>query len=183
MKLIVGLGNPGQEYYLTRHNAGFMALDKMIERFGLVWEENKKFKVMLARSGDRLFMKPQIFMNLSGEAVSRYMDYHGFLPAHLFFKKKDVDFSKDLLVIHDDLDILLGNFKLSINSGSAGHRGVESLIKQLKTKNFSRLRIGLQSAAKGMIPTEKFVLGRFDRNELDILENIWTGVLDQIEKF
>src|SRR3989344_4538649 len=112
IKLIVGLGNPGKEYEYTRHNAGFLFIDILGNNF-------KNKKIILA--------KTQAFMNESGRAVANLMKSRKIKP-------------ENLLVIHDDIDILWGDFKFSFGRSSAGHKGVESVIKTLKTRNFWRLR-------------------------------------------
>lgn len=148
IKIIIGLGNPGKEYELTRHNAGFLVID-------ILENSLKNKKITLAKS--------QIFMNESGKAVA---------DAIKFYKVKP----ENVLVIHDDIDILWGNFKFSFGRSSAGHKGVESVIKALKTKNFWRLRIGIQpNQAKSekrkveKIRADKIILKKFTSAELKIL--------------
>jgi peptidyl-tRNA hydrolase, PTH1 family len=166
MKIIVGLGNPGQEYENTRHNAGFMLVDKLASQAGATWSENKKFKALVAESAGVMFVKPQTFMNLSGEAVGAILSYYKLLPKTLgVFKTKNADLSEILTVAHDDLDIELGKYKISIDSRSAGHKGVESIIKRLGTKNFKRIRIGTKTEALAKIPADKFVLMKFNTEE------------------
>jgi PTH1 family peptidyl-tRNA hydrolase len=173
MRIIVGLGNPGDKYKITRHNAGFMAVDALANKFGLTWEENKKFKALTAKGLDIILVKPQTFMNLSGESVQAILSYYKLMPKSLgIIKKKDADLSEILTVIHDDLDIDLGKFKISTDSRSAGHNGVQSIINHLKTKNFKRIRIGIKTPLKEKIPTEKFVLQKFSEEELVITKKI-----------
>ena len=161
MKVIVGLGNPGPEYALTRHNAGFLALDWRVGETG--WSFQKKFNAFVNESQGCLFIKPQTFMNDSGRSVGAALDYYGLLPNNL---SPETDFSDSLVVIHDDLDVDVGKFKIATDSRSAGHRGVESIIQRLKTKKFTRYRIGIRTADRGPIPTEKFVLQKFSKDEL-----------------
>ncbi len=176
MKIIVGLGNPGEKYQKTRHNVGFMFLDFLAgERAD--WKIEKKFNAFILEQGERTLIKPQTFMNNSGMTVRAFMDYYKMLPKKLgLFAKKDIDLSGTLTIIHDDLDIDFGNFKQSINAGSAGHNGVESIIKHLKTKNFKRIRLGIKNEFKNNVPGEKFVLQTFSRDELDNLENIFRKI-------
>ena len=163
LKLIIGLGNPGKEFENTRHNVGFLFVDKIAEKFNAaeftydkklkaeISEfkiENLKFKILLA--------KPQTFMNKSGDAVLALMK---------FFKIKP----ENILVVHDDIDILWSNFKFSFGRSSAGHKGVESIIKALKTKNFWRLRLGIQPSTKKHVPADKIILKKFTPAELKTL--------------
>ena len=178
MHIIVGLGNPGKKYENTRHNLGFMALDAIAERDHLSWHEEKKFKSLIAEGINYILVKPQTFMNLSGESVAAITRYYKLVPRSLFGIKKDADLSGLLTVIHDDLDIAFGTYKTSINSSSAGQRGVQSIIDHLKTKNFKRLRIGIGSDNRKNIPTEKYVLQRFNPEE----EKTVTTLLQEIIK-
>jgi len=145
IKLIVGLGNPGKEYEKTRHNMGFLFVDALAKKL------ETKFIVA----------KPQIFMNKSGDAV-------------LSLAKKEKIKPENILIVHDDIDISWGNFKFSFGRSSAGHKGVESIIKALKTKNFWRLRIGIQPIrqARGKpkhISADKIILKKFTPAELKTL--------------
>ena len=139
MKIIIGLGNPGKKYELTRHNVGFMALNAIAKKLGLSWQENKKFKAKIAKNQNLILVKPLTFVNNSGQAVQAVLSYYKLLPKKLgLLKKKNSDLSDILTVIHDDIDISLGKYKISIGSRSAGHNGVQSIISHLKTKNFNR---------------------------------------------
>ena len=136
-KLIVGLGNPGQEYQNSRHNIGFIAIEHMASYLGegnFKYEKRLDSEVTQGKIGKSkaIFIKPQTFMNESGKAVKRASTVYKIKP-------------KDILVIQDDLDIAFGNSKLSFARGSAGHRGIESIIKSLKTEKFWRLRLGTAS--------------------------------------
>jgi len=173
MKLIVGLGNPGKKYKNTRHNVGFMVLDKIAEQNNLSWEENKKFKSLFSKNADTLYIKPQTYMNNSGLAVQALMSYYKLIPKKLgLLTAKNSDLSQVLTVIHDDIDIELGKYKIADNSGSAGHKGVTSIIQYLKTKNFKRYRIGIQGNKPEQMPTEKYVLENFKTEEFDIINKI-----------
>lgn len=171
MKIIVGLGNPGSKYSQTRHNVGFMVVDAFAQKNNLKWEANKKLKAEIIKDGNTLLIKPQTFMNLSGEAVQAVLSYYKLLPKKLgLIQKKDSDLSDTLTVIHDDLDIEFGNYKTSINSRSAGHRGVQSIINHLKTKKFQRIRIGIRNESLKNIPPDKFVLQKFNNEEMKTIE-------------
>jgi PTH1 family peptidyl-tRNA hydrolase len=189
MKIIVGLGNPGDKYNLTRHNAGFMAVDAIADRFGLAWVANKKFKAEIAistlsssqgeRGGGLILIKPQTYMNNSGEAVRGYLSFYKLLPKNLgIIRKKDSDLSELLTVIHDDLDIDLGRYKISTDSRSAGHKGAESIINHLKTKNFTRIRIGIKTPLKEKIPGDKFVLQKFSEEELKTINQTIVDIIN-----
>ena len=143
MHLIIGLGNPGEEYKNTRHNVGFWIVEKIAKNNEVGFEFNKKLNAEITKisrfnletgqkshtKGPVVLIKPQTFVNKSGEAVKR---------AKLFYKTKN----EDIVVVQDDLDIEFGNFKLSFGKDSGGHRGVQSIIDHLKTNKFWRLRIG-----------------------------------------
>lgn len=180
MKIIVGLGNPGEKYQYTRHNVGFLALDYLAEKNcpdKPHWEENKKLKALIFKHHDQLFIKPLTFMNNSGQTVRAVLDYYKLLPKRLgLLKIKNSDLSETLTVIQDEVDLDLGKSKISINSGSAGHRGIESIIAHLKTKNFRRLRIGINSPLRGRIPTESFVLQKFNKQELEIINEVFKNI-------
>lgn len=170
MKIIAGLGNPGKEYESTRHNVGFMVLDSWAKKLGLEWEDSKKFKAQIIRSADLTLIKPQTYMNNSGLAVAGLMNFYKYLPKAFFSVNKDSDLSQTLTVIHDDIDIVLGKYKFSFDSRPAGHKGVISIMNCLKTQRFNRLRIGIKTGEKGLIPTEKFVLQKFPPGESSIIK-------------
>jgi len=173
MKIIVGLGNPGQEYENTRHNAGFMLVDKLARDAGAVWQFNKRFKAEIAESRGVFFVKPQTFMNESGVAVAAVLSYYKLLPRTLgILKAKGADLSQILTVAHDDLDIEFGKYKISVDSRSAGHRGVQSIIDHLKTKNFQRIRLGIKLEDKSRIPADKFVLMKFSAEEKEKINSL-----------
>lgn len=133
MKLIIGLGNPGDKYRKTKHNAGFMVVDQLAKSLGLTFSQTK-FKSLYAegRIGTEkvIIVKPQTFMNLSGEAVQPWMDFY----------KLDLE---DLVIIYDDLDLEAGNIRLRLKGGSGGHNGIKSLIQHLGGPDFNRIRVGI----------------------------------------
>lgn len=169
MKIIIALGNPGEKYTKSRHNAGWIFLDSMLNY--PTWKEERKFKSLIYKDGDILFVKPLTYMNNSGYSVRSVMDYYKILPKKLgFISKKNQDLTESLMVIHDELDLEFGKIKKSSNSGSAGHKGVNSIISHLKTKNFNRLRIGIKNdLLKTKIPAENFVLQNFSKEEYEEL--------------
>lgn len=155
MILIVGLGNPGEKYENTRHNAGFMVVDLLLKKLNSVedsvWEENKKFNCYLAKAGKEIILvKPSSFMNASGEVVSKLVNFYKVSNFGLF-------------VVHDDLDLPLGKIKVSFGHGSAGHKGVESIIQKIGSNNFVRVRVGIGADKK--VDGEKFVLFDFEEAE------------------
>jgi len=166
MKLVVGLGNPGEEYEKTRHNVGFMFLDFILNdsKFTL----NKKNMAMeyetMIRGEKILFIKPMTFMNDSGQAVIKYVNYY----------KIDSD---DIIVIQDDLDMDLGKYKLLYNRGDGGHNGIKSIVSCLGTRKFLRLKIGI---SKANIDTKDYVLGKFSKSELKIIDETFNGLKDFI---
>lgn len=175
MNIIVGLGNPGEQYESTRHNAGFMTVNALAGQLGLTWKTNKKFKAETASGSSLILIKPQDFMNNSGFSIAAVLSYYKLLRAG------NVDLSKILTVIHDDLDLELGKYKFSVDSRSAGHRGVESIINQLKTKNFQRIRVGIKTSALKKIPTDKFVLQKFNDEEKNIINQLISKIIDGIK--
>ncbi|MFA5359749.1 MAG: aminoacyl-tRNA hydrolase [Patescibacteria group bacterium] len=174
MNIIVGLGNPGEQYQSTRHNVGFMAVDALAKKLDLKWKNNKKFKADIAKGDDVILVKPLTFMNESGSAVVLTLAYYKLSP-------------ENLTVIHDDLDIELGKSKISVDSRSAGHNGVQSIIDRLNTKNFKRLRIGIKTSSLEKIPADlarqngveaaKFVLQKFKPEEKKIINSIIPEVI------
>jgi PTH1 family peptidyl-tRNA hydrolase len=179
MKLIIGLGNPGEKYKNTRHNAGFMFVDKLAQspeivpvNESLVFNLNKKLKSRIAdtvKRGEKIILvKPETFMNVSGIAVSSVMSY---------FKAE----ISDIVVVYDDIDLLLGEARFRDKGSSAGHKGVQNIIDQLGTSEFARIRIGIRgelfeseampSLANG-IDTSSYVLENFTDREMPILHKV-----------
>jgi peptidyl-tRNA hydrolase, PTH1 family len=165
-KLIVGLGNPGSKYQWTRHNAGFMVLDRFSREAGIPIAR-KVFSGLYgegAFQGERLLLlKPQTFMNLSGRSVAAALHFHK-IPI------------QDLIVIHDDLDIPFGRVKLKEGGGHAGHNGLRSLLQELGNGNFVRVRIGIGRPVHG--DAADYVLSNFSSNELEALPSLLDGLLD-----
>ncbi len=173
MKIIVGLGNPGEQYKNTRHNIGWLALDNWLGE--VKWTENKKFKALTYEDSGILFVKPLTFMNNSGQSVQKVLNYYKLLPKNFgLIKKKGADLNEVLAVVHDDLDLNFGDTRLATDSGAAGHNGVQSIINYLKTKKFTRLRIGIKNdLLRTHIPPDKFVLSAFSQEERSKLKNIF----------
>ena len=159
---IVGLGNPGDQYRGTPHSAGFMVVEEFAKRFGFPEFKMEPDGIMTAQQeidGTTVILaKPQMFMNNSGKAVAKLFSYKKVRRAKSY---------PALWVVNDDLDIPSGKIKIGKNRGSAGHKGVQSIIDQLKTKNFVRFRIGIQmpEVEKKLIPSDKFVLKKISAKE------------------
>lgn len=170
MKLIVGIGNPGKEYENTRHNIGFMVLDAYLGNVKYQEKFNSLYIKKIIGGETVYFMKPLTYVNNSGMAVAAFMKYY------------DIDI-KDLLVIHDDLDEDVGQYKLKINSSSGGHNGIKSLINYLNSQAFLRLKIGINS--KYRKDTIDFVLGKFSKSEMTIFNDnceIYKEIIDSFIK-
>lgn len=171
MKLIAGLGNPSSRYALTRHNAGFMAVDRIASVSGIKLDGKKHDSVSgrgIYLGEDVILAKPLTYVNLSGQAVRSFLKYY---PLEV----------EDVLIIHDDMDIPLGGIRIKSGGGSAGHRGVESVIRELGTDGFARLRIGIASPenpSRGV----KFVLGRFSPEEKAVMEDVLSDCVRAVEE-
>jgi PTH1 family peptidyl-tRNA hydrolase len=163
VKLIVGLGNPGDKYHDNRHNVGFILVDKLAEKLGLEWEDSSKLKVKIAKKNDLVLVKTSEFMNISGGSVSL---------AIKFFR---IPLS-ELVVVHDDIDLDFGEVRKQFAVGAAGHRGIESIISSLGTKDFWRIRIGIGRPVNAQ-PVEDFVLSNFSEEELSNIKKLDIGKL------
>ena len=163
MKLIVGLGNPGEKYEKTRHNLGFMVVDELArEMLSLAktkWQENKKFNSQFIGIGPQaILVKPQTMMNASGFAVTKMSNFYKIKP-------------EDIWVVHDDVDLPLGKIKIRLGGATAGHHGVESIIQQLGTDKFVRFRLGIGKPSRRENKlVEDYVLHSFDNHEVGKLK-------------
>lgn len=171
MKLIIGLGNPGKQYYATRHNIGFLVADTIQKTFSFPTFQNKsRFQAEISEDfiglHRTLLIKPQTYMNLSGESISLLLSFYK-LP------------TRDILVIHDDIDLPWGTFKYTNNSQSAGHRGVQNIIEKIGTQKFPRLRIGVGPRPEST-PTEKFVLASLGTREVEKLSDVLAQIVQII---
>ena len=169
--LIVGLGNPGAEYSKTRHNAGFLLVEKLAAKWKCDWANEKKFRSRLAkteRNGQKIFLcEPQTFMNLSGEAVGAVRDFYQ-LPL------------AQVIVVMDDADLPLGTIRLRANGSSGGHHGLESIEQHVASREFARLKIGI-GRKDGLREITGHVLGRFDTAESVLLEKVLDRAAGQVE--
>lgn len=167
MKLIVGLGNPGKEYENTRHNIGYLFIDYYLNKKGINLEWKEKFNGLYLDTvigGEKIiFMKPLTYMNLSGEAVRKYLDY---------FK---IDVS-DLLVVVDDLDLAVGNYKIKNNGSSGGHNGLKNIELHIGTQNYKRFRIGISNTTYDV---KDYVLGKISVKDYYDVFDILSDVLDR----
>lgn len=175
MKIIIGLGNPEKKYDLTRHNVGFMFLDELQKKWKFPeFEFSKKFNALASKEKETLLVKPQTFMNLSGTSVRAILDFYKLTP-------------ENIIVIHDDIDIELGKYKIATDSSSAGHNGVQNIIDQLGTKEFRRIRVGISKTHEEKescpISAHDYVLGKFTPEELKVLKKTSENVLGEIDKF
>ena len=163
IKLIVGLGNPGRQYEKTRHNAGFLFLDVLAIELGCTWSNESRFQGMFAEgsvaNGKVMLLKPDTFMNRSGQSVGKIARYYKIHP-------------EEILVVHDELDFNPGVVKLKKDGGHAGHNGLRDIIAHLGSKEFYRLRIGIGRPAAGKVVAD-FVLSTPSKQEWELLVNVF----------
>lgn len=171
LRLVIGLGNPGSKYAGTRHNVGFMALERLAAAAGNGFRNQARLQGLLAEVGNgdqrlRLLM-PQTFMNDSGRSIRAALDWFGLQP-------------QELLVVVDDMDLPLGKLRLRASGSAGGHNGLRSTISHLGTQDFPRLRIGIGAPADNPVErkarTIGHVLGRFNPDEQPLLEQVLTEV-------
>jgi PTH1 family peptidyl-tRNA hydrolase len=176
MHYIVGLGNPGEKYEMTRHNAGRIVLATFLKAHDMPTPViSAKYSSLISEGDDIFLMFPETFMNKSGSAVAKIVTS----------AKK----AKNLIVVYDDMDLPLGSIKISFGRSSGGHNGVESIIKTLKTKDFVRIRVGICPATptgklrkpKGEQKILDFLMGDFKTAELDILKKVSKKVAEAID--
>ncbi|MBR5647329.1 aminoacyl-tRNA hydrolase [Candidatus Saccharibacteria bacterium] len=171
MKLVIGLGNPGNQYNFTRHNSGFLALDFLFKKRGLNWEEKPKFGAVYARAGDIFFLKPQDYYNESGRAVQEFMHYYKISTS-------------DILVVCDDFNLEFGKIRNRASGSAGGNNGLKSIISTLGTEDFSRLRIGTgNDELRKKIGDVDFVLSKFTPEEKELLPEVLSKVAEQIDEF
>ena len=166
MHLIVGLGNIGEKYQLTRHNIGFLVIDEITKNLSTSNINNPNFQSSLLKSGYNLFSKPTTYMNNSGLAVHAIKEYY----------KIDLE---NIIVIHDDLDLPFGTVKFKIGGGHGGHNGLRSLDAHI-TKEYIRVRIGI-GKPQDKSDVANYVLSNFSKEEINILQDIITHTIKAIE--
>lgn len=178
MKLIIGLGNPGKEYERTRHNIGFIIVDAILNQYKFpAFKEEKKFKALISsgeiNNNKIILAKPTTFMNLSGLAVREIAKFY------------KIDKS-NILIIQDDKDMEFLKTRIkNVASGDGGHNGIKSIIQELGTNELNRFKVGVGNELLNKIPTDKFVLGTFSKEEIKKLdiqkEEIINKILEQIK--
>lgn len=170
MKLIAGLGNIGEKYTFTRHNVGFMIVDKWALEQNLSFKENSRLKCYITKfkynCEDIILIKPTTFMNLSGTSIIEVMNYYKIN-------------SSDLLVVYDDLSIELGRMRFRPNGSDGGHNGIKSIIKSVGVQDIARLKIGI--GPQPPIPAEQFVLQNFQKSQLEELKPVLNKAIEGIK--
>lgn len=171
MKLIVGLGNPGKNYKNTRHNIGYMLIDRIALKKGFSFNKKKfnAFYLEYNHNGDKVFLiKPLSYMNLSGEVVKSFVSFY----------KISYD---DILIIQDDLDMSFGRVKIVYDSSSGGHNGIRDIENNLLSKKYARLKIGISNDKS--IDTKDYVLSKFSKEQLDYLDCLFDKLCDVVDDF
>jgi len=166
--LIVGLGNPGKQYEETRHNVGFMLLDRLAAASGAVFQTAPKWQSHLAKvpGSGTILLKPQTFMNLSGRAIQQILSFHKWSP-------------EQMLVIYDDVALPLGTLRFREKGSAGGHNGIKSILQHLGNDTFPRLKIGIGGSQPGEMVGH--VLGKFSPDERPLLENTLATALEAVQ--
>lgn len=166
--LIVGLGNPGRQYEETRHNVGFMVLDRLAAAAGVAFQSVPKWQSHLAKLPDSgtILLKPQTFMNLSGRAIHQILTFHKWTP-------------EQILVIYDDVALPLGTLRFREKGSAGGHNGIKSILQHFGTDAFPRLKLGIGASEPGEMTGH--VLGKFSPAEQPLLENMLATALDAVQ--
>ncbi|MEO1826585.1 MAG: aminoacyl-tRNA hydrolase [Roseibacillus sp.] len=166
-QLVVGLGNPGKEYVGTRHNVGFEILERVVTAAGLAFRPEKKWRAEMCRTAEGLlFLKPQTYMNLSGRAVAAVSRFYKIAP-------------ESILVVYDDVALPLGQHRFRLNGSAGGHNGIQSLLSDLGSQSFPRLKVGI-----GGVPGARLsghVLGRFGPDEREAAEKALATAVDAVQ--
>ncbi len=175
MKLLFGLGNPGDRYVETRHNVGIALVDQFARQADLIFARRPDLHSLLARESDLLIAKPTTFMNNAGQAASALVQWYKLVPA-------------ELVVVHDDLDVPLGEVRRKFGGGTAGHNGVASVAYHLTSSDFWRIRIGIgphdpMRVAQRTTDTAGFVLAPFQTDERAVAEAVMTMVCSQLDSW
>lgn len=170
VKLIVGLGNPGSKYHETKHNVGFMAIDLLSKEWNVNFSEDKNFKAEIGSTfvdGEKVYLvKPTTFMNLSGVAVHALLAYFNIAI-------------EDFIVIYDDLDMEVGKIRYRQKGSAGGHNGIKSIIAEIGTQEFDRIKIGIGRPKAGMTVINH-VLGKFDTDDHIAIENTLDKVVESL---
>lgn len=172
MKLVAGLGNIGDKYCFTRHNVGFMVIDRMAIVHNVSFKEDKKLKCYIGKFKhgieDVMLIKPTTYMNLSGDAVQLVMNYYK-IPV------------EDVIIVYDDLSLELGKMRFRPNGSDGGHNGIKSVIKCVGTQNVARLKVGI--GPQPPIPSEAFVLQNFYKDQLELLKPVLKNAVEGLEYY
>lgn len=179
--IIVGLGNPGPDYEKTRHNAGRIMLEAIRKKGDFTeWELSRKYKALISKGtidhedGSTLLVEPETFMNRSGQSIAEFIT--------------STKAAKRLIIIHDDLDLPIGTIKIVFNRGSGGHKGIESIMRTIKTEAFVRIRIGISPTTRsgkikkpaGEQKIYDFIIGTFKPKEIETLKKVAKRVIDAV---
>lgn len=183
MHVVVGLGNPGAEYVHTRHNIGFTVVEALAVALSARFSFNKKLQAEVAHvdvqaSGDELYLiKPQTFMNKSGESVRSLYEYYG-------AGKPSAAQLQNLFVVLDDLDIQLGKYKVQLAKGPKVHNGLTSIYQHVGSPNFYHVRVGIENRGelRRSIPGDRYVLSKFSTHEADILHGVTSQLVQELLK-
>lgn len=172
MKLVVGLGNPGEDYKKTRHNAGFRAVELCAEQHGAIFKEEKKFVCQMARTEDILWLKPQTFMNNSGDSIAAAARFYKITP-------------EETLIVYDDKDMIFGKVRFREKGSSGGHRGMKSVIDALGSTDIPRIKIGVDSPLRieNDLTTAEYVLKKFSKEEEKMLKEHLKEVAGMIDEW
>ena len=171
MKLVVGLGNPGREYEKTRHNIGFITIDNYADKLGISINKTKfngLYGETLVNGEKVILLKPQSYINLSGEVIHKFVDFY----------KMSVD---DILIIHDDLDLNVGVYKIKQKGSSGGHNGLKNIELHLGTQDYKRIKIGISNNKD--IDTKDYVLGKLSKEESEKLSEVQKQVLSILDDY
>ena len=164
--MVVGLGNPGPEYERTRHNIGFVVLDRLAADLQANWERSTKWGAFCAKAGQTILVKPMTFMNRSGAPLLAVAQFYKIAPA-------------DILAIFDDLDLPLGRLRIRLEGGTGGHNGIDSIIATLGSDQIPRLRVGIGAAPEA--GAVDYVLGRFFEEEQSIVEKTVVRAVEAVK--
>ena len=171
MKLIVGLGNPGKEYEKTRHNIGFMTIDKYADKLGVSITKEKYnglYAETIINSEKVILLKPQSYINLSGEVIRRFIDFY----------KIDIE---DILIIHDDLDLEVGTYRVKQHGSSGAHNGLKNIELHLGTQEYKRIKIGISN--NKLMDTKDYVLGKISKEEQEKIDEVKNVVMDILDDY
>lgn len=170
--IIVGLGNPGEAYQATRHNVGFMVCDALAQQHGLLWQSKPKWQAEVAQSQSALLVKPQTYMNRSGDCLASIIKFFNWSPDQI---------ATGLIVVHDDLDIVLGQYQKALARGPKQHNGIASLEQCLHTDQFIRYRIGVDGRlGDRSVPGDEYVLSTFPPSEREKLDGSIGAVVAEL---